>query len=230
MMRRSMRIQRKPFIFAGMMLWLRLAVAVATPGASANDWSSILAPPEGADGSVNPAVIPDYALPTPRQAAYQRKQLGAFCHFGLPTYARNAQEYYTVFPNRPGGLPDASRFNPTELDAEQWVLAAQAFGARHFVFPSKHHDGFCLWPTKTTDYCVRNTPWKHGQGDVVAEVARACRKYGMPLGIYCSPADKHAGCYSTHKQKELVGDRDAYSLRYKEQLRELLTAYGEVVV
>ena len=207
---------------------LVLVMAVAASRAPADDWSSILVLPEGADGSIDPAAVAEYARPTPTQAAYQEKQLGAFCHFGLPTYARTAEEYAAVYPLSPG-MPDASRFDPPELDAEQWVLAAKSFGAKHFVFPCKHHDGFCLWPTKTTEYCVRNTPWKNGRGDVVAEVAAACRKHGMALGIYCSPADKHAGCYSTWERK-LVGDREAYFLKFKEQLRELLTDYGEAVV
>ena len=191
-------------------------------------WASIVVPPPGTDGSKSTAEIPAYAAPTPRQLRYQENQLGAFCHFGLPTYAKNQAEYRQVYPLAPG-MPNPSRFNPTELDAEQWVLAAKAFGAKHFVFPCKHHDGFCLWPTKTTEFCVRNTPWKDGRGDVVREVALACRKHDMPLGIYCSPADKEAGCFSTWERK-LVGDRDAYFQRYTEQLRELLTDYGDVVV
>lgn len=175
-------------------------------------------------------------IPSPRQLAYQERQLGAFVHFGLPTYAVSDEEYAAVFPWNPQPLPDVSRFNPSELDAEQWVLAVKSFGAKHLVFPAKHHDGFCLWPTKTTDYSVRSTPWKNGQGDIVCEVADACKKHGIAFGIYCSPADKHYGCYSTQPTftypptHVVVGDRDAYFSYYKEQLRELLTNYGDVVM
>lgn len=170
-------------------------------------------------------------IPSPRQLAYQEKQLGAFVHFGLPTYAVSDAEYQTVFPFNPGAVPDPSRFNPEKLDAEQWVLAAKSFGAKHLVFPAKHHDGFCLWPTKTTDYSVRKSPWKNGQGDVVRAVADACKKHGIAMGIYCSPADRHQGCFVNPTQKyALVGDRDAYFRVYQEQLRELLTGYGEMVM
>ena len=165
--------------------------------------------------------------PAPRQLRTQNWQLGAFLHFGLPTYAKTQAEYKSVFPLAPG-MPDASRFDPKELDAEQWVLAAKSFGAKYFVFTTKHHDGFCLWPTKTTEYCVRNVPWKDGRGDVVGEVARACRKHNMPLGLYCSPADKHAGCHATWERK-LVGDREKYWETYRQQLTELMTNYGDVV-
>jgi alpha-L-fucosidase len=154
----------------------------------------------------------------------------------LPTYAIDDAEYAAVFPWNPGKVPDVSRFNPTQLDAEQWVLAVKSFGAKHLVFPAKHHDGFCLWPTKTTDYSVRSTPWKDGKGDLVREVADACKKHGLGFGVYCSPADKHYGCYSTQPtftyppKHVVVGDRDAYFAYYKEQLTELLTNYGDVVM
>ena len=189
----------------------------------AADWASIVTP------NVDAKTVA--CLPSPRQLAYQEKQLGAFAHFGLPTYAANDDEYQAVFPFKPGKVPDPSRFNPEQLNAEQWVLAAKSFGAKHFVFPAKHHDGFCLWPTKTTDYSVRNTPWRNGKGDLVREVAEACKKHNMPMGIYCSPADKHQGCWADPTRKyALVGDREAYLRVYQEQLRELLTGYGDMVM
>ncbi|NLE38277.1 MAG: alpha-L-fucosidase, partial [Pirellulaceae bacterium] len=215
---------------AAVVVPLVASVILAVCGVSAakdGDWSSIVTPPPEGEKT---------CLPSARQLAYQEKQLGAFCHFGLPTYAISDAEYAAVFPWNPGNVPDVNRFNPTELDAEQWVLAAKSFGARHFVFPAKHHDGFCLWPTKTTDYSVRSTPWKNGRGDIVREVADACRKHGLAFGVYCSPADKHYGCYSTKPSytktpdRFIVGDRDAYWKYYKEQLTELLTNYGEVVM
>jgi alpha-L-fucosidase/lysophospholipase L1-like esterase len=209
------------------------AVCVATttfplPLSSAADWNAILVPPPEDKASWDP----NRFAPSPRQLTYQEGQLGAFLHFGLATFATNDAEYEAALhPRNKPAIADRKRFNPTQLDAEQWVLAAKAMGAKHFVFTTKHHDGFCLWPTKTTEHCVRNTPWKNGQGDVVREVADACRKQGMPFGIYCSPADMYQGCWANAADKcTLIGDRDAYLRTYLEQLRELLTGYGEIVV
>jgi alpha-L-fucosidase len=182
------------------------------------------------DGSTD---VVAYSRPTPQQLNTQNRQLGVFCHFGLPTWAKTREEYMSVFCTNPD-MPDSSRFDPKKFDAEQWVLTAKAFGAKWFVFTTKHHDGFCLWPSGTTDYSMKNVPWKNGKGDVVAEVAAACRKHNMPLGLYCSPADKNFQCYSTFhstdangkRSRTLVGDPDAYINIYKEQLREVLTNYG----
>ncbi|MCP4644141.1 MAG: hypothetical protein GY851_27100 [bacterium] len=188
-------------------------------------WESIVQLPEGVttmdDGTAD---CIEYARPSANQLACQTRQLGAFCHFGLTTGAETDEEYNKVFAHIPG-LPDASTFNPVDLDAEQWVLTAKAFGAKWFVFTTKHHDGFCLWPTETTDYCIRNTPWKEGKGDIVAEVVAACRKHDMPLGLYCSPADGMFDCFCTPDRK-LHGDVEAYFAIYCRQLRELLTTYG----
>lgn len=208
-------------------LTILMAAKMSQVQARADGWASIVVPT--AKDAQTPVVAP--CVPSPRQLAYQEKHLGAFVHFGLPTYAVDNAEYNAVFPFNAGAVPDIRRFNPEKLDAEQWVLAAKSFGAKHLVFPAKHHDGFCLWPTKTTDYSVRNSPWKDGKGDLVREVAEACKKHGMALGIYCSPADKHYGCWVNPKHNfALVGDRDAYFRVYREQLRELLTGYGEMVM
>ncbi|WP_285727782.1 alpha-L-fucosidase [Psychromicrobium xiongbiense] len=146
--------------------------------------------------------------PTPEQLIWQHDGLGVFFHFGINTF--HGKEWSD------GTLP-ASSFNPTELDAEQWVRTAQAAGARYVILTAKHHDGFCLWPTAMTDYSVASSPWKDGQGDVVAEVAAACRKLGMKLGLYLSPWDRNADCYP---------DAAAYDEFYLGQLRELCSNYG----
>lgn len=149
-------------------------------------------------------------IPTPEQLAWQRDGLGVFFHFGLNTF--HGKEWSD------GTLPAAS-FNPTELDAEQWVQTAASMGAKYVVLTAKHHDGFCLWPTATTDYSVAVSPWRGGNGDVVAEVAAACRKHGIKLGLYLSPWDRNAPSYL---------DADAYDEFYLAQLRELCSNYGEL--
>ncbi len=159
--------------------------------------------------------------PDPQQLAFQERQLGAFIHFGPASYIQSDML----------SVPAADIFNPSKLDAEQWVKAARSFGAKHIVFTAKHHNGFCLWPTKTTDYSVKKSPWKDGKGDVVDEFIKACRKYDMKTGLYVSGGDKHFGCTSTpdpQGQRKLVGDIDKYFPVFMEQLRELLTNYGEI--
>ncbi|HEY9289662.1 MAG TPA: alpha-L-fucosidase [Microlunatus sp.] len=148
--------------------------------------------------------------PTPGQLAWQRQELGAFFHFGVNTFA--ALEWSD------GTLPAAS-FNPTELDARQWLATAAEAGARYVILTAKHHDGFCLWPTATTDYSVASSPWRDGKGDVVAEVATAAEEYGLDLGLYLSPWDRNAACYQ---------DKEAYDRFYQDQLRELCTRYGKL--
>ncbi|WP_339904270.1 alpha-L-fucosidase, partial [uncultured Cyclobacterium sp.] len=108
---------------------------------------------------------------------------------------------------------------------------AKSFGAKHIVLTAKHHNGFCLWPTKTTKYSVKNAKWKNGNGDVVKEFVAACRKYGLEIGLYVSGGDKHFGCTSTpdpQGERKIVGDIHRYFPVFLEQLRELLTNYGEI--
>lgn len=151
------------------------------------------------------------AKPTPQQLIWQDMELGMFCHFGMNTFCD--QEWGD-------GTDSPALFNPGQLDATQWVRTAKRAGFKYFILTAKHHDGFCLWPTKTTDYSVRSSPWKNGQGDVVRECADACLAEGMPFGLYLSPWDRHEPCYA---------DKDAYDDFYAEQLTELLSQYGSLV-
>ncbi|NGP58226.1 alpha-L-fucosidase [Paenibacillus thiaminolyticus] len=151
------------------------------------------------------------AVPTPQQMAWQDLELGMFFHFGINTYCD--QEWG-------GGTDSPELFNPVELDARQWIRTAKEAGFKYVILTAKHHDGFCLWPTKTTEYSVRSSPWKNGQGDVVREVADGCREEGMKFGVYVSPWDRNAPCYA---------DPAAYDDFYAEQLTELLTGYGPLV-
>ncbi len=146
--------------------------------------------------------------PTAGQLAWQDAELGLFCHFGINTF------YGKEWSN---GTLDPAGFNPTRLDAHQWVETALAAGARYMIFTAKHHDGFCLWPTATTEYSVASSPYKGGKGDVVGELAQACHELNMPLGLYLSPWDRHEPCYS---------DPQAYDRFYTRQLTELCTRYG----
>lgn len=146
--------------------------------------------------------------PSPGQLTWQRQEFGVFFHFGVNTFA--GLEWSD-------GTLDPSIFNPTDLDAEQWVATAAEAGARYVVLTAKHHDGFCLWPTDTTDYSVKSSPWKNGNGDLVAEVMAAAAQYDLGFGLYLSPWDRHAACYP---------DAAAYDRYYQDQLRELCTRYG----
>jgi alpha-L-fucosidase len=159
--------------------------------------------------------------PTAQQLIYQERQLGAFIHFGPATYI--ASDMMSV--------PAADIFDPSKLDAEQWIKTAKSFGAKHVVLTAKHHNGFLLWPSKTTAYSVKNSPWKNGKGDVVEAFVKACRKYDMKIGLYVSGGDKHFGCTSTpdpQGERKLVGDIHKYFPVFMEQLRELLTSYGKI--
>jgi alpha-L-fucosidase len=117
------------------------------------------------------------------------------------------------------GTEPESVFNPTRLDARQWARAAKAGGFRMVVLTAKHHDGFCLWPSRYTEHSVKNSPWKGGKGDVVGDLAQACRLEGLKLGLYLSPWDRHESTY---------GDSPRYNAYYRHQLTELLSDYGPI--
>ena len=149
-------------------------------------------------------------VPTPQQLEWQRMELTAFLHFGVNTFT--GREWGD-------GTEDPAIFNPTSLDCEQWVRTLKEAGFKMAIITAKHHDGFCLWPTKTTRHSVASSSWKDGKGDVVRELRDACQKYGIKFGVYLSPWDRNASCY---------GDSPAYNQFFIEQLTELLTNYGEV--
>lgn len=186
---------------------------------------------------------PKLMLPSSRQQAFQKRQFGAFVHFGMATWYDGPET--AVFPDRLRtpyaftlniwGLmvaqPPAQTFNPTALDTKQWVATAKAMGARHVVLTAKHHNGFCLWPTATTTYCVRNSPWREGQGDVLHEFVTAVRAAGLSPGLYISAGDINQGCFSTPEpqgHRRLVGDIDKYYPVFEAQFREILSNYGEL--
>lgn len=138
-------------------------------------------------------------------------EFGVFFHFGIRTF----YEGHTDWDMKPMAL---SGFDPTELDCEDWIRTVHAAGGKYAVLVCKHHDGFANWPSIYTAYSVKNTPWKGGQGDVVEEFTRACRKYGIKVGLYYSPAQFDSSNLSAK-------DYDDYFIH---QIRELLTNYGKI--
>ena len=148
-------------------------------------------------------------VPSERQFNWQRQELTAFLHYGVNTYT--GREWGD-------GTESPAVFNPTALDADQWIRELKAAGFRCAILTCKHHDGFCLWPSACTEHSVKHSPWKNGKGDVVREVSDACRKYGMSFGIYLSPWDRNSKLYGT----------EAYNDYFVSQLTELLTQYGKV--
>lgn len=148
--------------------------------------------------------------PDARQVEWQKLEFTMFIHFGMNT-----------FTNREWGEgnEDPRVFNPTELNADQWAQTAVDAGMRAIILVAKHHDGFCLWPSKFTEHSVKNSPWRGGKGDLVREVSEACKKHGLKFGVYLSPADLHEPTY---------GQSEKYNAYFMNQLRELLTGYGEI--
>ena len=148
-------------------------------------------------------------VPSQRQKAYQEMGFNVFFHYGMNTFT--GKEWGD-------GKTPANMFNPTNQNTDQWVEAVKKAGAKGVILTCKHHDGFCLWPTDTTEYSVKNSPYKNGKGDVVREVSDSCKKLGLKFGIYLSPWDRNSEYYGT----------DKYNDFYIAQLTELLTGYGEI--
>ena len=154
-------------------------------------------------------IEPNEVIPTRQHIEYQRMELVGFIHYTV-----------NAFTDREwgDGTESPEIFNPSALDVKQWVQAAKDVGMGLLIITAKHHDGFCLWPSKYTDHSVESSPWKDGKGDILKELSEACAEAGLKMGVYLSPWDRHEPVYGTNE----------YNQYYLNQLRELLSNYGKI--
>jgi alpha-L-fucosidase len=148
-------------------------------------------------------------IPTENQLRWQQMEYYGFIHYSVNTYTDEAWGF---------GNEDPKIFSPDKLDVRQWARICKEAGMKGVIFTAKHHSGFCLWPSKYTDYSVKNAPWKNGQGDLVKELADACKEFGLKFGVYLSPWDRNHPDYG----------KPEYITYFRNQLTELLTNYGEI--
>lgn len=148
-------------------------------------------------------------IPTEAQMQWQEMEMYAFIHFSINTFTDIEWGY---------GDRDPKLFSPVGLDCRQWAKVCKEAGFKGIILTAKHHDGFCLWPSKYTEYSVKSSPWRHGEGDLVKELSEACKEYGLKFGIYLSPWDRNHPDYG----------KPEYITYFRNQLRELLTNYGDL--
>ncbi len=160
-------------------------------------------------GAQSSPPVPYGPCPTEAQVRWQRMEMNMFCHFGPNTFS--GKEWGT-------GNESADMFNPSQLDCNQWVAVAKAGGFKGIILTAKHHDGFCLWPNPASNYTVRQSSWRQGQGDVLLELSQACRRGGVKMGLYISPWDRNAPTYGTPH----------YNETFNRTLEHALTRYGTI--
>ena len=148
-------------------------------------------------------------VPSENQLRWQDMEMYAFIHYSLNTYTDQEWGF---------GNEDPKLFNPSNLDCRQWARVCKQSGMKGIIFTAKHHCGFCMWPSAYTEYSVKNSPWKNGKGDVVRELAEACREEGLEFAVYLSPWDRNHKDYG----------KPEYVTYFRNQLRELLTNYGDI--
>jgi alpha-L-fucosidase len=158
---------------------------------------------------VKAQIAPCGPLPNANQLRWQDMEMYAFIHYSLNTYTDQEWGF---------GNENPKLFNPSSLDCRQWARVCKLSGMRGIIFTAKHHCGFCMWPSAYTEYSVKNSPWKDGKGDVVRELAEACREEGLEFAVYLSPWDRNHPEYG----------RPEYVTYFRNQLRELLTNNGDI--
>jgi len=163
----------------------------------------------GCSNAQTKAPAPYGPVPNENQLRWQEMEFYAFIHFSLNTYTDQSWGY---------GNEDVNLFNPTELDCRQWARICKEAGMTGVILVAKHHCGFCVWPSEYTEYSVKNSPWRDGKGDLVQEMADACKEYDLKLGIYVSPWDRNHPEYG----------RSGYITYFRNQLKEVLTNYGPI--
>ncbi len=156
-----------------------------------------------------PSPKPYGALPSSRQLAWGEMEFYNFLHFTVDTFTGKEWGY---------GDENPAVFNPTAFDADAIVAVLKEAGSKGVILTCKHHDGFCLWPTRTTEHSIKHSPYKNGKGDIVREISEAARRQGLKFGVYVSPWDRNQATYGTPR----------YIPIYREQIRELLTGYGPI--
>lgn len=147
--------------------------------------------------------------PTKAQLTWHDQEFYLFTHFGPNTFTDLEWGH---------GDEKAEIFNPVQLDCRQWARIANAAGAKGIIITAKHHDGFCLWPSKYSTHTVRESKWKNGKGDIVRELSQACKEYGLKFGVYISPWDRNHPLYGT----------DEYNTVFVNMMKELFTNYGPI--
>ncbi len=204
-------MKRRQMMIASAQLGLASALRWTLPAAFAG-----IAPEALSESSASTVPL---ALPSADQIAWQNLEVGMFVHFAPNTWQDTESDNLTT---------PLSAIDPRDLDTDQWAQTAISLGAKYIVFVAKHQGGFCMWQTPTTDYGIRNTPWQGGHGDVLADIAASCRKYGLKLGVYVCPRDDHFGAKTGGicKTPELQARYDAI---YRQQLTEVFSRYGKLV-
>jgi len=158
------------------------------------------------------------AVPTKAQAAWADLEVGMFIHLAPQTWQDHESDDLST---------PLSSINPNKLDTDQWASVAQSMGAKYIVFVAKHEGGFCWWQTDTTDFSVKNTPWRNGKGDVLADLSKSCQKLGLKLGVYLSPQDKKHNIGVGGKAND-PSQQATYEKLFRQQLTEVLTRYGDM--